>query len=69
MRFSGSEVDAFHRVRKIYYPSLRIGQAFHNWFKLYRITNEENKVICDKLWEMDGSEALNMIQSLTDYNQ
>jgi hypothetical protein len=48
---------------------VRLGQAFHQYFKLDKITNEENKIFCDRLYEMDGEEAMKAIATITDHTQ
>lgn len=75
---SKSELDQFHRmyqdgkgafVQDFKYKGMRLGQAFHTHFKLEKITNEEDKIFCDRLYEMDGDEARKMIHLITDYFQ
>lgn len=75
---SKSEIDQFHRmyqdgkgafVQGYKYKGMRMGQAFHTHFKLDKITDEENKIFCDRLYEMDGDVARKTIESITDYLQ
>jgi len=78
LRLSKSEIDQFHRLyqsgkgaftQDLKMEGLRLGQAFHQHFKLDKITNEENKIFCDSLYEADGDDARKMIESITDYTQ
>jgi hypothetical protein len=41
--------------------NLRIGQAFHNFMKLEKVQGTSREW-CDKLWNTDGPEALEMIR-------
>lgn len=49
--------------------TVNLGQAFHRYFKLDKITNEEDKNFCDRLYEMGDEEAQKVIESITDYLQ
>lgn len=71
LTFSKSTVFEFNSVFKNsdMYRGLRMGQAFHQYMKLDKITNPEDKILCDKLYEKDGQDAINMIESMTDYSQ
>lgn len=66
---SKSEIERFCSYRISNRNGLRLGQAFHQYFKLEKITNEEDKIFCDRLYEMDGDEARKAIESITDYGQ
>lgn len=75
---SKSEIDQFHRmyqggkgafVQDFKLKGLRLGQAFHNHFKLEKITNEEDKVFCDMLYNVDDGKACKMIESIMDHGQ
>lgn len=66
LTFQKSAVDQFHRlyqggkgafINGFAMKGLRYGQAFHQWFKLEKITNEENKAFCDKLYYTDDETA------------
>lgn len=46
------------------FPHLRFGQAFHQHFKLEKMTPS---VVLDKLYQMDGAEARRMIHHLFDF--
>lgn len=75
LRLSKTEIDIFTKgyregmgsFKK--YRGLRLGQAFHQYFKLEKITDQENKIFCDRLYESSGDEANKMIESITDYDQ
>lgn len=78
IKISKSEIDQLHRlyqggkgalIQDFKMKGLRLGQAFHQHFKLDKITNEENKIFCDRLYEADGDEARKMIETITDYGQ
>lgn len=64
LTFSASEVSKFRHDNK----ALRYGQAFHNYFKLHKITGAD-KHFCDKLWQVDEEKAKAMIKSRTDNTQ
>lgn len=65
LMFSASEVARFHHTN----PDLRLGQAFHQYFNLEKITNPDDKAFCDKLYQCDGDEAKAMIAERTDHSQ
>lgn len=46
-----------------------LGQAFHRYFKLKKITNEEDRIFFDRLYGVDDEEAKKMIESITDHGQ
>lgn len=64
IRFSASEVARFRHQS----PLLRYGQAFHQYFKLDRVTGED-KIWCDRLYQADDETARRMINEQTDKNQ
>ena len=48
---------------------LRYGQAFHNYMKLHKVHNTQDKEFCDRLWaETNDEKAKAMIISRTDPN-
>lgn len=54
---------------KYKHKSLRYGQAFHNFMKLHKVTNPQDKEFCDRLWnERNDEKAKAMIISRTDRN-
>lgn len=78
IRISKSEIDQFHRmhqngkgafVQDFKLKGLRRGQAFHQYFKLEKITNEEDKKFCDVLYNATDEEANIMIASIMDHGQ
>jgi hypothetical protein len=77
LSISKSEIDQFYRIyqsgkgafiQDFKYKDLRMGQAFHQHFKLEKITGDD-KFWCDKLYEADGDKAKKMIEQITDYQQ
>ena len=62
--FAKSQVDKFVHRNKV----LRYGQAFHRQFKLDKVTNQQDKEFCDRLWEADEEKAKAMIASRLDRN-
>lgn len=68
LTFSKSEVDQFNRLFKGI-TGLRHGQAFHQHFKLEKISNEEDKMWADRLYQADGNIARTMIAERTDATQ
>ena len=70
LSFSATQVEEF---RKEYYDStkyrgLRVGQAFHQYFKLEKITGSE-KVWCDRLYQKSGEDAWNTIMETVNHDQ
>ena len=65
IRFSDSEVQEFYATHGKEKSSLRVGQAFCNYFKLHRST--EGTILESHLYEKDGQEARNLIAQFTDY--
>lgn len=47
--------------------SQRIGQHFYNYFKCHRIVEPESVDILNKLYELDGLEAVDLIKTLIDH--
>lgn len=68
LTFSKSEVDQFNRLFQSG-KGLRYGQAFHQHFKLEKVTNEEDVVWADRLYQTDGDIAKAMIAGHTDATQ
>lgn len=75
---SKSEINQFHRmhqngkgafVQDFKLKGLRLGQAFHQHFKLEKITNEQDKMFCDILYNATDEKANIMIASITDHSQ
>lgn len=64
LTFYKSEVARFHHSNK----SLRYGQAFYQFFKLWEVTSAD-KHFCDKLYIVDDEVAKAMIASRTDQTQ
>lgn len=59
MTFPKTAVDRFFNE---HWPSvkdghLRLGQSFHQFMKLEKITSDE-KIYCDRLYEADGAKAM-----------
>lgn len=48
---------------------LRYGQEFHQWARLDKITNEQDKFFCDKLYQAGDALAKAMIDNITDFTQ
>lgn len=78
IRISKSEIDQFHRmhqngkgafVQDFKLKGLRLGQAFHDHFKLEKITNEEDRKFCLTLYYAADDKARTMIESITDHGQ
>ena len=64
LKFSKSEVGKFVHRNK----ALRWGQAFHQYFKLEKVTGQD-KYFCDKLYNADEATAKAMVASRTDHTQ
>lgn len=65
LKFSKSVVDEFRHRNK----ALRWGQAFHQYMKLEKITNDADKRFCDRLYNAEESVAKAMVQSRIDRTQ
>lgn len=68
LMFSKSEVDQFYRLFKNT-KYLRCGQYFYQHFKLGKVTNEEDKIWADRLYNADSDIAKAMIAEHTDMTQ
>lgn len=65
LTFSKSEVDKFKHGNK----ALRWGQAFHQHFKLEKVTGQD-KNYCDRIYnEPDEQKARALVQGRTDQTQ
>lgn len=64
-----SQVEEFFRSEDSRSPYLRLGQSFHQYFKLHTVTSEPSRSFCDKLYEADGQHARDLIDSITDHSQ
>ena len=62
--FAKTAVDKFVHRNKV----LRYGQAFHRQFKLDKVTNQQDKEFCDRLWNASDEKAKAMIQSRLDHS-
>ena len=62
--FAKTKVDAFRHANK----ALRYGQAFHQYMKLDKVSNIEDKHFCDKLYNADEQLAKQLINSRIDNN-
>lgn len=58
-----SSVDIFARQHRSD-SGLRVGQAFHQYFNLERMT--QDRAFCDRLYQADGSKAWAMVREITD---
>ena len=66
LTFSKSEVAKFRHNNK----ALRWGQAFHQYFKLEKVTHPQDKEFCDRLYnEANEQRAKAMVQGRTDQTQ
>jgi hypothetical protein len=63
--FSNSEVRRFKHTNK----SLRYGQAFYNFMKLHKVSDQQDKEFCERLYNADDEKAKTMIRSRTDTTQ
>lgn len=69
MTFSKSLVVEFYTLfNQGKFGSQRLGQAFHNHMKLHKCSNPADKVLQDKLYELDGDEARSFIETYTDFS-
>ena len=64
--FTATEVANFKKTA--FNPALRWGQAFHQYFKLEKITSAD-KAWCDKLYYADSVVAKQMVDNATDFSQ
>ncbi len=64
--FTATEVNNFNKTPRN--PNLRFGQAFHQYFKLEKISGQD-KDWCDKLYNADTATAKKMVEKATDSNQ
>ena len=67
LRIPRSTFLQFKKEYKNMDKSLRFGQAFHQWFKLEKITSDQNKAWADKLYVVNAAQATKMIESILDY--
>ena len=67
LTFSKTEVQ--HFFKQAHDKALRLGQAFHQYFQLEKVTSCEDKLYCDRLYEKDGSDAVTMIMTRVDCTQ
>ena len=65
LTFSKSLVDKFNAAPRP--KELRYGQAFHQHFKLERVTGTD-KVFCDRLYVETDYKAKQMIKGRIDHN-
>ena len=64
LQFSADSVRIFFRMfGEGSFKGQRLGQAFYNHFKLYRVANQGN--LC-RLYESDGDKARGLIHQLFD---
>jgi uncharacterized protein (DUF305 family) len=45
-----------------------LGQTFHQYFKLEKITNPEAKVLADRIYNADEVEIKDLIDYITDWS-
>lgn len=62
--FPKTRVNAFQHRNK----ALRYGQAFHQFMKLDKVTNPQDKEFCDRLYNAPDEKAKQMILSRLDHN-
>jgi hypothetical protein len=48
---------------------MRLGQCFFNFIQGHKVYSEPNREILERLYQMDGEEARQVIESLIDYSQ
>lgn len=63
LMFSQSTVNTFVHKDK----NLRWGQAFYDFMKLHKITNPEDKIFCDRLYNAEDGEAKHMVMARLDF--
>lgn len=56
-------------IKDIAHPTVRTGQFAYNWFKLEKLSNTEDKIWADKLYETTQQETIKMLESVVDWNQ
>ena len=59
-----SSVKQFYAMPKS--PTLRLGQAFYDHFKLWK---HHDKEFTNRLYQADGKDAKELIEQITDFNQ
>lgn len=64
LTFPQTRIEDFKKKKKV--PGIRLGQAFHNFMRLEKCNSD--KEFCDKLFELDGEEAMAAIMSRVDPN-
>ena len=60
--FTKSKVDAFKHLN----THLRWGQAFFGYMKLEKVTNQQDKEFCDRLYNATDEKAKAMVASRLD---
>lgn len=65
LTFSRTEFKKFRHDNKL----LRYGQQFHQYFKLEKITNPEDRVWCNKLYNASNDVAKDMVKERIDHTQ
>lgn len=70
IQFSRTLVDEFYKSRKTSLPrlALRTGQDFFNYFSCHKVTGSQ-RILLDRLYELDGTAADLLISSMIDHNQ
>lgn len=67
--FPRSRVLQFYKDNPTWRESgQRLGQAFHNYMELYKITSTAAKDVCDRLWEANSDVACRIIIDHTDWD-
>lgn len=64
IKFPASQVKAFVHRNK----ALRWGQAFHQFMKLEKVENAQDKEFCDRLYNAPDEKAKAMVTSRTDHS-
>ena len=59
--------NQFKKEYKNMSRDLRMGQAFHQWYKLDKVTSDSNKQWADQLYNASASTVTMMIESRLDY--
>ena len=62
MQFPKTRVMDFRHTNK----AQRWGQAFYDYMELHKVTDPDEKVFCDKLYNADNDTAKMMVASRTD---
>lgn len=66
--FPASRIREFYRDNPTWKEKgLRLGQAFFNYMELHKVVNEQDKAVCDALFNADNIRANNLIISHTDW--